>query len=546
MKLDETTRNSRNSVGAAGWTCTAGHYRAYVPPRRPLSWLDPSTLWKSRNDTVAKKLGDPVNDMRRAWMEVACQSPEQLVLDHRGKPELSFMVVGDPGEGDASQWATIPPLESTWDGTDFMVIMSDVIYPAGCVNEYEEKFYRPYRNYEQPIYGIPGNHDWYDELRGFMFHLCKLEGPPDLDREWVRKVPGWKRRLHRMLWRGAETPNPGAEGVRAGWRPLESQRSGQRTPYWTIELDDVRIVGIDTGIIGGIDREQGEWLRRVSLDPDAREKRKVLLTGKPLIVDGKYHPGAIEGGGTVDEIVRHPDANYVAAIGGDIHNYQRYPVKLPDGRTLQYIVAGGGGAFMHPTHPIPRVRLPGVDEHDFICYPRRGDSLSVFSKLYDRKLGGGHGFFALNPDEAAVYMARELDMDVPRALSGNAEMLLTRRVEWIASRIMPLPGRWEGPLHPLMALWFDLNTAPMFKSFLRIDARPDQLCIRCYAATGCEAHESDPPLEDEVVHQQDDSGQWAWLDGVKAAAAAAGAVRKREARAGAVAPRPAASSGAPR
>ena len=79
-------------------------------------------------------------------------------------------------------------------------------------------------------------------------------------------------------------------------------------------------------------------------------------------MDGEYHPGSIEGGGTVDEVVRDPDAGYIAAIGGDIHNYQRYPVKLEDGRTLQYLVAGGGGAFMHPTHGIPRVRRRGVDD----------------------------------------------------------------------------------------------------------------------------------------------------------------------------------------
>ncbi len=67
-----------------------------------------------------------------------------------------------------------------------------------------------------------------------------------------------------------------------------------------------------------------------------------------------YKPCPIEGGGTVDEIVRNPAHNYVAAIGGDVHNYQRFPVNV-DGRVIQYLVAGGGGAFMHATHTIPRV-----------------------------------------------------------------------------------------------------------------------------------------------------------------------------------------------
>ena len=41
-----------------------------------------------------------------------------------------------------------------------------------------------------------------------------------------------------------------------------------------------------------------------------------------------YHPGPIAGGGTVDEIVR--TTGYIAAIGGDTHNYQRYPIQVGD------------------------------------------------------------------------------------------------------------------------------------------------------------------------------------------------------------------------
>ena len=79
----------------------------------------------------------------------------------------------------------------------------------------------------------------------------------------------------------------------------------------------------------------------------------------PRYSDGERVPGAIEGSAeTLDDIVRDPRSNYVAAIGGDRHNYQRYPVRLPDGRTLQYIVKGGGGRFhaRHPQHPHGRSR----------------------------------------------------------------------------------------------------------------------------------------------------------------------------------------------
>lgn len=37
--------SSRDDLAGAGWTCqSAGRFKAFVPHRRPLSWLDPRTL----------------------------------------------------------------------------------------------------------------------------------------------------------------------------------------------------------------------------------------------------------------------------------------------------------------------------------------------------------------------------------------------------------------------------------------------------------------------------------------------------------------------
>ena len=53
-----------------------------------------------------------------------------------------------------------------------------MIYPAGEVEEYGPKFFEPYRELPGPIYAMPGNHDWYDGLVGFMFHFCGAETAP--------------------------------------------------------------------------------------------------------------------------------------------------------------------------------------------------------------------------------------------------------------------------------------------------------------------------------------------------------------------------------
>ena len=168
-----------------------------------------------------------------------------------------------------------------------------------------------------------------------------------------------------------------------------------------------------------------------------RELPKVLLTGKPIWVDGEYHPtsdrvGARRPAGahsyeTVDDIVRDPGNNYVAAIGGDMHNYQRYTVRINgerdrDGETsrrIEYVVSGGAGAYMSATHRIPKIdggdvetedirekrraqvkanrndrsleflrpeTVEPLSEGEFHCYPRRGDSLAYYTRWFGRRL----------------------------------------------------------------------------------------------------------------------------------------------------------------
>ncbi|HVE99722.1 MAG TPA: metallophosphoesterase [Rubrobacteraceae bacterium] len=526
----QTGRSSRDSLAKAGWRCwRPGSFKGLVSyESRPFSWLALAPVWQSRNQVLGDLFGDPTNEERRRWMEVQRKTgrlPEKpavedlVIKKHADLEEVSFFMLGDPGEGDASQYALVPPLETEErrESTHFMVICSDVIYPAGGIDQYEDKFYRPYRDYPCPVYAVPGNHDWYDGLTGFMYHLCGWDGRtlPEQPR-----ASRWRGRVRDVLWRRPpEKEDPTAGARREVWRSGSGQRSSQRTPYFAIETGPLLIVGIDTGMSGDIDQEQGSWLREVS----RIDKPKLLLTGKPIYVDGKYHPGAVEGGGTVDEIVRDPEHNYVAVIGGDIHNYQRYPVRLGDGRKIEYIVSGGAGAYMSATHTIPYIRLSGVDEKDFRCYPRRGDSLSFYSKLYDRRFGLGKGWFEIPPDEAAAYMMdlllgitgkdretmdlEDLEERIGRIREGDKYTYVTRRTQRIARRmIYPPPGYRRGPLHHFFSEFFDWNDPPLFKNFLRIDASASEVRIRCFAATGCLEHEKDPPVEDDVRIQLTTSG----------------------------------------
>jgi hypothetical protein len=76
-----------------------------------------------------------------------------------------------------------------------MVICSDLIYPAGGTLEYAYKHCWPYRDYPRPIYALPGNHDWYDSLRGFMAYFCGETCAPPRPRRSLLSRAGLLDRL---------------------------------------------------------------------------------------------------------------------------------------------------------------------------------------------------------------------------------------------------------------------------------------------------------------------------------------------------------------
>ncbi|MER6071606.1 metallophosphoesterase [Streptomyces sp. NPDC001817] len=495
------SESSRDTAQGAGWgAAEPGIYKQLMPDHvEKLSWLNPRTLWAARNGVLASWFGDPTGHTRNRWVarRQAAGAPADKVIERADGDRFSFMVIGDTGEGDDPQYAVVPGFLKASQGTDFAVIASDVIYPVGSTDDYGSKFFRPYQDYPAPIYAIPGNHDWYEDLGAFMRVFC-ADTPPlgpeprprPLGRAWWRS----------LLW---HRPRPADEQRLAAARTLRSapgQQAVQPGPYWAIDTGPVRIVGIDTGLLGTIDAEQGAWLREVSRGP----RPKILLTGSPLYVDGEHHPCAIEGGGTVDDIVRDPEHHYVASIGGDIHNYQRYPVDV-DGRTIQYVVAGGGGAFMHATHTIPRISVAGVTERDFRCYPLRGDSLAFYSRLYGRRLRLPR-FFTLTEAEATAVVAERLGIEPGR--KPDADARITRRTRLVASLLgtggrPDRTSRFRLPVHKAYTQLFSPGSAtyspPFFKCFLRLDVAPEAVRLRCFAATGNRAQEVDPPVEDEIV-----------------------------------------------
>src|SRR5215218_2754693 len=348
------------------------------------SWTTQRALVSSLNHVINLKAPHLVGDIRAAWM---CRQGTPEIIQRR--EDGAFVVLGDPGEQDASQFVVVPALREVLSGEDapaFMLICSDVIYPSGDVNDYVDGFYVPYDEIRTtPVYALPGNHDWYDGLAGCMWHFCRsgalpatVYGGRGSPVEWVcrllwRRPSSPKRRLHLSAHRTCRFP--------AGRL--------QTTPYFAIDTRHVRVVCIDSGITGEIDDAQARWLLSVSDDgiDGGPARPKVLLTGKPLLVDRQWKRGCFEAPvsneagerfRSVEDVVSLEAHRYVAAIGGDIHNFQHYD-RSSDDRQLHYVVAGGGGAFTSATHP-----LAVMDEdapYPKKLFPAEGRSLRHFARV---------------------------------------------------------------------------------------------------------------------------------------------------------------------
>jgi hypothetical protein len=377
------------------------------------SWITTRALISSLNDRLNTLTPRFVDELRAQWMASPVIAEEQrehrLVIDRRDC--TSFIVVGDTGEQDASQYVVVPALENELrDHPDIglMVVCSDVIYPSGDVNDYVDGFYVPYQNLRTlPIYALPGNHDWYDGLAGFMWNFCD-QPPLPASAYGISGSPSFEW-LGRLFWRrpSRRTRTEGLDARRRMHRVAATVNIGQRrhqvqaidaggpmvvpplqvSPYFAIQTKDLLLVCIDTGIDGTIDHAQGEWLLRVS----QLDGPKMLLTGKPLLVNQAVHACAIGGAVVTDddgnsfasvlEIVKHPTHTYAATLGGDIHNYQLYKDD-----EMPHIVSGGGGAFMSATHTITEAAnsptyAEKVSEPPLRLSPTEPQSLSHFAQL---------------------------------------------------------------------------------------------------------------------------------------------------------------------
>jgi hypothetical protein len=166
------------------------------------------------------------------------------------------------------------------------------------------------------VFAIPGNHDWYDNLAAFT-HV------------FITKKTF-------CMW-----------------------HAPQRRSYFAIALPhDWWLLGTDVQLASQIDDVQLEWFRDVA--------KKMSPTAKIILCNAEPHwiyeheAKHLAHTGNLFKLEEQIGKKVRVWIAGDLHHYRRFE----NDEGVQKITAGGGGAFLHPTHGWRRPPLEGGFRHE--------------------------------------------------------------------------------------------------------------------------------------------------------------------------------------
>ncbi len=226
-----------------------------------------------------------------------------------------------------------------------LILGGDQVYPYPSRDEYRTRFEYPFKmafsdlTLPRLTFAIPGNHDWYDGLNAFDYLFCQ------------------------------------ARYGEAGGSSLGSLHFTQHRSYFAIRLPyNWWIWGGDIQFSDYLDAGQTRYFQTVAELMQPREgepQHKVILcTAAPgWQYEEREAKAANSNIRSLAAIIEDAGAKVCTVVSGDAHHYSRYYSK---DLGLSLITAGGGGAFLHPTHQLQNsiaYKWQG-QEHPFDLYCR--------------------------------------------------------------------------------------------------------------------------------------------------------------------------------
>jgi hypothetical protein len=317
-----------------------------VPPPEPrdrlpmVGWFDPAPLLATGLDVLISTLFGRHSDFR--LLEALAAGGADEIHDYTRigeatREEMWIDYIADTGDGwnstySIAYWSSRESLAlsaptgevAQTRAGEVLVFGGDQVYPAASRRGYHDRLVRPFetaRNYsrepEPHVFAIPGNHDWYDSLVSFSRLFCS--------ERW-----------------------------------FQGFRTRQKRSYFALKLPQrIWLVGADVQLGSDIDALQIQYFKKVAGQMTAGDRIVICLAEPHWIYATAYEDLDPESNENnlryFEKVLQRNGASIVAYLAGDLHHYRRHA--SPDG--TQKITAGGGGAFLHPTHAPVASKLDG-------------------------------------------------------------------------------------------------------------------------------------------------------------------------------------------
>lgn len=489
--------------------------------KRPVSWLAGRELLASLESTLNYVLNGEKQDSRD-WMFAEAITPPHCNSDEQDS--YWFDYIADTGDGSRAVYnVAYLCLSELWlkgDGKtaegqvslsqtgefnqrlprgEFLFVGGDTAYHVADIAALKERFQTPFnwayedivttgKKVEQrPIYGIPANHDYYDALDGFNRQFCSPITPD----------------IHPLVRAQEDLKDP-----QLG---LHGFRREQKSSYVSLQLPfGWMLWGLDSQK-GKMDKRQQAFFVNQFCDKftqdgslfDENKKKEVQATLRTAIPDklivATPEPSTVFGKRAASDAAmtesflrlglepsflhdgRLSQNKCRLDISGDVHHYERYWGNINEhGESGNYasVVAGGGGAFLHPSHTDAgeikkqRVYPVAIDSHREVTQ-RILNPWQIFLGGYAWLIGAMVGFityFAVTIPQS-TWSLFELVPNNLRPVWGGQDVLA--RIQ-IALTLADIDATLSG-------YWIDLIYLLLFVAFLvawRLMSIPELLKVK--------------------------------------------------------------------
>jgi len=286
--------------------------------------------------------------------------PPEVAAAIKVAKSITFHCVGDTGAAKVSRTQTATTalenqaavadamaadLQAGGGGPAFFYHLGDVIYNFGEGQYYYDQFYEPYRDYDRPIFAIPGNHD------GMVFGQGST----------APQIPTLDAFLANFCAASAG-PSPDGGGL---VRSLMTQPG----VYFTLDAPYVSIIGLYSNVLDGpgVISSQGGHFPLVNdqldfLTSELQRLKPQRQSGARAVLLALHHPplstDTKHGGSTgplkdIDAVCKKVGLWPDAVLSGHAHLYQRFTRVQGNGKQAPYIVSGSGGFAATPPQPPP-------------------------------------------------------------------------------------------------------------------------------------------------------------------------------------------------